>query len=203
MPERIPSDVGIGVPIRHGVEAGPTDRVPPAIPLRDSDRADSSPPPRRPGIHQIPPGVEERVGTAPLVPSGPVVMRLGVPAALPDVMIGRIVVQVVDQRVAVIVVDRTVGENIGLEPVEHIAAAPPAVDDHVIVRPGDGAIDQAEREVDSVRPAERVEALVVTGVHAEHVVAPRAGDVEVETDRDRSRCRFSRRRHRCCRCRWW
>ena len=91
----------------------------------------------------IPAGREERVRIAPLAPAVRIIVTGRVPAVLPDVMIGRKVEQAVDQRVAA-APHHAIGERIVPEAVDNIAAAARAIDDDVIVRPGDRRIDQPE-----------------------------------------------------------
>ena len=69
-------------------------------------------------------GREERARIAALVPAEGVVVRVGIDMRVPDVVILRIVEQVVDQRIAVVVVHGAVGEDEDLEAGEHRVAAP-------------------------------------------------------------------------------
>jgi hypothetical protein len=83
-----------------------------------------------------------------------VLIRIGL--RVPDVVIVRIVEQVIDQPIAVAVVDRAVGENEPLESGEH-GMARRTVDRHAIAEPDDGRVDQAEVERDRVIAAERID----------------------------------------------
>ena len=118
---------------------------------------------------------EERVRIAALLPAEAVVVRIGVRTGAPHVVILRIVEQVVDQRAAVIVVDRAVGEHEALEAGEHGLRRRPG-DRHGIARAGDRRVDQPEAERDRVDAGAAVDLHVA--VRREAAVA-RRGEHEV------------------------
>jgi hypothetical protein len=77
---------------------------------------------------------------------------------VPDVVVAREVEQVVDQPVAVIVVDGAVGEHELLEAGQHRVARRP-VDDHLVAVIRHGRVDETEIERDGVVAAERIDVL--------------------------------------------
>src|SRR5215212_316611 len=103
---------------------------------------------------------EECARVAPFMPAVRVVMGIRIGMGVPDIVILRVVEQVVDQPVAVVVVDRAVGEYEALEAGENGMAAGGAVDDYLITRIAHGCVDQPEAESDRIDAAIRVYALI-------------------------------------------
>ena len=64
-------------------------------------------------------GGEERVRIARLAPAAGVEVQVGIRLRVPDIVIARVIEQIVDQAVAVGVVHRAVGEHEPLESAEH------------------------------------------------------------------------------------
>ena len=125
------------------------------------------------------------------MPAERVVVRVGVDMRVPHVVILRIVEQVVDQRVAVIVVHRAVGEHVALEAGQHRVARR-AVDDHRVAHMAHRGVDQAEVERDGVVAAERVDAHVA-GQQVERVIAGRAEQMLRVVVLDRRGCAARRK----------
>ena len=96
-------------------------------------------------------GVEERVRIAQLVPAERVVMGIRIDMRIPHVVVLRIVIEIVDQRIPVVIVHGAVGEVEHLEARQHGMAAR-RVDDHLVAGIGHSCIDQPEAERDRVRP---------------------------------------------------
>ena len=95
---------------------------------------------------------------------------------VPHVVILRIVEQVVDQRAAVVVVHRAVGEVEHLEAGQHRVAAARPVDDDLVALVFDARVDQLEVERDGVDAKPGIDPLlarqrvvaVVPGVPVSH-----------------------------------
>ena len=98
-------------------------------------------------------------------------MRIGVDMRIPDVRVPRIVEQIVNQHVAVIVVHRAVGEHVAFEPGQHRVARR-SVDDHRIADIAHCGVDQAEVEHDRVDSAEPVK--TIAAGQCREAVVPRS-----------------------------
>ena len=94
-------------------------------------------------------GREKCVRITAFMPAGVVVVLIRIRVRVPDVVIVRVIEQVVDQRIAIIVVHGAVGELVSFESAEYSVARRP-VDGDVIAGPSDGRVDQAETECDRV-----------------------------------------------------
>jgi hypothetical protein len=90
------------------------------------------------------------------------VVLIGVRMCVPDVVIMRIVEQVIDQAVAVGIVDRAVGEHEALEPGKH-GVARRTIDVTVFRSRRDGGVDQAEVERDRVDAVDALDELEACG----------------------------------------
>ena len=116
-------------------------------------------------------GREERARITTLVPADTVEVRIGVRMRVPDVVILRIVEQVVDQHVAVVVVHRAVGEPEHLDAGQHRVARR-GIDDDAVARMAHRRVDEAEAERHAVDTAAAVERLVAAD-RGEIIVAAR------------------------------
>ena len=85
-------------------------------------------------------GREEAIWIASFVPARLMIVLVGIDVCVPDIAIVRIVEQIVDQRIAVVVIHGAVGEHEGLNASQHRVAAARPIDDHVIAREADRGI---------------------------------------------------------------
>ena len=106
--------------------------------------------------HEIELGVEERARIEPLLPAELGEVRFSIDVCGPEVVIARIVEEVVNEGVAVVLVHRAVGEHVSLN-AGQLGMAGRRVDDDAWRRIADGRVDQPEVEGDGVDAAETID----------------------------------------------
>jgi hypothetical protein len=105
---------------------------------------------------QVDLGAEERVRVALLMPADGIVVRVGVDMRVPHIVAVRVVEQVIDQRAAVVVVHRAVGELEDLEAGDD-GVARCRVDGELVAGPDECRVHQGEVQDQRIDAAEPVE----------------------------------------------
>ena len=95
-------------------------------------------------------GREKAIWIASFVPARLMIVLVGIDVCVPDIVIVRIVEQIVDQRIAVVVIHGAISEHVGLKAGQHRVAAARPIDDHMIAREADRGIGEIEIEAEYV-----------------------------------------------------